>query len=164
MLAGHASVFPRFLAYQIDAKFDFRIIPSIKVNSNCRSMQQTADGFPSYLGLDGFQWPNDSCQWRASSEDPCEKYRSFAIVIILYSPPLPAKFWQTVPFREIPGTIMKRLNIQALSDIISDKRSKLKDSEYIRGLKAIDFLSVGAPSYHRSELPPVYCENAKQTQ
>ena len=75
--------------------------------------------------------------------------------LLSYSPPLPAKFWQTVPFREIPKTIMKRLNIQALSDIISDKGSKLKDSEYIRGLKVVDFLSGGAPSYHRSELPPV---------
>ena len=102
----------------------------------------------------------------AVDEEPVQKIpvkNKEVLQLSSYSPPLPAKFWQTVPFREIPGTIIKRLNIQALSDIISDKRSKLKDTEYIRGLKAIDFLSVGAPSYHRSELPPVYCENAKQT-
>ena len=80
-----------------------------------------------------------------------------------YNSPLTAKFWQTMPFREIPSTIMRRLNIKALSYIISDKRSKLKDSEYIRGLKAGDCLTEGAPSCHISELPPVYCENAKQT-
>ena len=33
MVAGHAYFFPRFHAYQIDAKFDLRIIRSIKVIS-----------------------------------------------------------------------------------------------------------------------------------
>ena len=39
-------------------------------------------------------------------------------------------------------------------------RKKMKKSEFLRGLRAIDYLANGAPSHQKTELPPVQCKNS----
>ena len=36
----------------------------------------------------------------------------------------------------------------------------MKKSEFLRGLRAIDYLANGAPSHQKTELPPVQCKNS----
>ena len=112
MVAGHAYVFPRFLAFQIDAKFDFRNTKHKDKFQFAGPCNRQLMGFPAIWSII-WGWMAFSGPTTAVDEEPVQKIpvkNKEVLQLLSYSPPLPAKFWQTVPFREIPGTIIKRLN------------------------------------------------------
>lgn len=69
-------------------------------------------------------------------------------------------FWEKFPKQEIPVKAESNINAVRLGKLLSENSKQLRQCEWLRGGRAVDFLSNGAPSHQKSPaLPPMKCRN-----
>ena len=63
----------------------------------------------------------------------------------------------------MPMVAESRVKVRKLQLMLMKNRKKMKKSEFLRGLIAIDYLANGAPSLQKTELPLVLCKISEST-
>jgi len=118
-------------------------------------------GLPTWFRI--WFWITSSFLPAKVAEDPAiQKPRKNPDIPILedYSKDPGPRFWSKFPFRPLPTSPSSCLDADALEDLLLQNRQLLKDSELLRGEKAVSFIREGAPSHQSSELPGITCKNA----
>jgi hypothetical protein len=73
----------------------------------------------------------------------------------------PEQFWSTFPKNELPKVPTTCINVKLLSTLLEKNRNLLLMSEYMRGLKCVNYLSYGAPLFQQYKLPACVVPNSK---
>ena len=93
-------------------------------------------GYESTVGNFTPKWPNIPVL-RDYSVDPGEEY------------------WKQFPSRPMPMKPESSIDADKLEVMVKDRKHKMTNHEYIRAMKAVEFLRNGAPSHQKSSLPDV---------
>ena len=81
-------------------------------------------------------------------------------VLKSYKSELGKDYWGKFPFRDLPTCPATKVNTAALETLLESRKGYLRNSEIARGKKALNFLTNGAPSYQKKNLPPISCKNS----
>jgi hypothetical protein len=87
------------------------------------------------------------------------KFEGIPIVNDYANPP--EHFWSSFPTNELPKEPFTRVNVEVLSAELEKNKNSLLISEYMRGLKCVDYLRNRAPLFQRYKLPACIVPNSK---
>ncbi len=87
------------------------------------------------------------------------KFEGIPIVNDYANPP--EHFWSSFPTNELSKEPFTRVNVEVLSAELEKNKNSLLISEYMRGLKCVDYLRNGAPLFQRYKLPACIVPNSK---
>ena len=73
-------------------------------------------------------------------------------------------FWNIFPKNEIPSKVCTKVDVVALQNLVDDLAEKLLPCELKRAEKVIDYLTNGASSCQKNNLPPCEVKNSKTTE
>ena len=72
-------------------------------------------------------------------------------------------FWDTFPEKDLPLSVVSKINHGALEKTVELIKDKLLPCQWARAQKVIEFLKNGAPSYQKGPLPACVVKNASAT-
>ena len=99
--------------------------------------------------------------WLIPTTEQKEKPRKHENIPILHDyRKKPGKdFWKQFPVRNVPKTAETKINVSKLEKLLKERREFLTNAQYKRGMKVVQYLTDGAPSFQKNYLPPIMCRN-----